>query len=224
MARGSRRFLVIHNVLRRFLTKSNSLRTARKLASGTNAQYHLTGDDVKKLIVAAEGARNKAIIRMLAETGIRRFELAGLTVEDIRLDSGQIVIRSGKGSKSRVVPITETLSHRLSTLIASETCGPLFRSQAGGPLSLRQINRIVARTGRIAGVDNPNPRHGQITCHLFRHTFARLWKERHGSIETLARILGHAQPSTTWLLYGTESQQDVQRNYDEVMSKLEFTK
>jgi integrase/recombinase XerD len=211
-------------MLRTIITMSDDTRTARKRAPGTDAQYHLTGDQVNRLIAAAEGARNKAIIRLLAETGIRRFELAGLTVEDIRLDGGQIVIRSGKGSKSRVVPMTETLSRGLSTLTVGETSGPVFRSQSGGALSLRQINRIVASTGRRAGVDNPNPRHGQITCHLFRHTFARLWKERRGSIETLARILGHAQPSTTWALYGTESQQDVQRNYEEVMSKLEFTK
>ena len=172
------------------------------------------------MITSAEGARNKAIIRMFAETGIRRFELASLTVTDIRFDHSQIVIRNGKGRKSRVVPITERLKRDLLPLVGNRTSGPVFRSQSDRPLSLRQLNRIVAQTGRLARVTNPNPRYQQITCHLFRHTFARLWKERRGSIETLTRILGHAQASTTWSLYGTESQQDVQRNFEATIKRM----
>ena len=55
---------------------------------------------------------------------------------------------------------------------------------------------------------------GHLTCHLFRHTFARHWKQRGGDIESLAQILGHASSATTVDLYGTLSIDDVQANYD----------
>lgn len=213
-ASNTRRFFVIHNFMRRKATKTTSH------GNGSNAQYHLTGEEVGRLIAGAAGQRNKAIIRMFAETGIRRFELALLMIPDVRLDNRQIVIRSGKGSKSRVIPITEQLKRELRTLLEGQSTGPVFRSHSGGPLSLRQLNRIVALTGARAKIVNPNPRHRQITCHLFRHTFARLWKQRQASIETLSRILGHAHAATTWSLYGTESQLDVQRNYEAAIGHM----
>lgn len=219
-ARRPRRFFVFNQLLRRYGTTKTSRRRNRARTNGSNAQYHLTGAEIIRLIAAARGARDKAIIRLFAETGVRRFELAALRVEDLRLTSGELVIRAGKGSKSRVVPIADRLRGALYELTVSRDCGPVFRTAAGKALSLRQINRIVATVGRAAGVENPNPRHRQITCHLFRHTFARLWKERQGSIETLARILGHSRPSTTWSLYGTESQRDVQRNYREIIGDM----
>jgi integrase len=81
------------------------------------------------------------------------------------------------------------------------------------------VNRIVTAAGERAGVKNPNPASdGRLTCHLFRHTFARHWKQRGGDIESLAQILGHASSSTTVDLYGTLSIDDVQQNYDRIVS------
>jgi integrase/recombinase XerD len=150
----------------------------------------------------------------------RGFELRQLATSDVRFDQSQIIIRSGKGKKSRVVPISEGLKSELRSLVGDRNTGALFCSGASGQLSLRQLNRIVAMAGQRAGIANPNPRHRQITCHLFRHTFARLWKQEQGSIETLSRILGHAHASTTWSLYGTESQHDVQRNYEAAIGRM----
>jgi integrase len=82
------------------------------------------------------------------------------------------------------------------------------------------LNAIVAEAGRRAGVTNPNPKRSAITCHLFRHSFARLWKDRGGDIEALARILGHASVKTTWDLYGTQSLDDVRRHYRRVLERF----
>ena len=76
----------------------------------------------------------------------------------------------------------------------------------------------MTAAGERAGVKNPNPASGgRLTCHLFRHTFARHWKQRGGDIESLAQILGHASSATTVDLYGTLSIDDVQDNYDRLM-------
>src|SRR5439155_26139763 len=98
--------------------------------------------------------------------------------------------------------------------------GPLFLSNRAGALTPRQINRIVIHAGLLAGVKNPNPASdGHLTCHLFRHTFARHWKQRGGDIESLAQILGHSSSSTTVDLYGTLSIDDVQASYDKITSE-----
>lgn len=219
----SRLLLAIRKTTFRRTTGTKQGRTgSNNRQTGSNAQYNLSSAEVNRIIAAASGIRNRAIVRLFAETGIRRFELASLFVTDIKHERRAIVIRNGKGRRPRVVPITRRMQLELADVIGATTDGPVFRSTSGSTLSLRQINRIVATAGRLAGVENPNPRSRNVTCHLFRHTFARLWKERRGSIETLAHILGHARPSTTWSLYGTESQHDVQRNYDETVAKLGF--
>lgn len=156
-------------------------------------------------------------MRTLADTAIRRAELVALDVRDIALESHEITVRAGKGGKQRVVPITEELAQDLRFLVGRRATGPLFLSLRQGPLTVRQLNRVVRRVGELAGVENPNPDADGITCHLFRHTFARQWKARGGDIETLTNILGHASSATTVDLYGTQSVEDMKENYRKVM-------
>jgi integrase len=75
----------------------------------------------------------------------------------------------------------------------------------------------VAQAGVRSGIRNPNPKYQHLTCHLFRHSFARVWKARGGSIESLSKILGHESVRTTWDEYGSESLEDVRRNYAKIM-------
>jgi site-specific recombinase XerD len=116
------------------------------------------------------------------------------------------------------VPITEELASDLRLLVGRRATGPLFLSNRAAALTPRQVNRIVAHAGELAGVKHPNPSsEGQLTCHLFRHTFARHWKQRGGDVESLAQILGHSSSSTTVDLYGTLSIDDVQEHYERLM-------
>lgn len=185
------------------------------------SQFALKPADIRKLIYAAPTPRERCIVRTLAETGIRRAELVALDVRDVALEAHEINVRSGKGGKQRVVPITEELAQDLRFLVGRRAVGPLFLSLRQGSLTVRQLNRVVRRVGEIAGVENPNPDAGGITCHLFRHTFARQWKARGGDIETLTNILGHASSATTVDLYGTQSVQDMKENYRRIMGTAE---
>lgn len=183
------------------------------------SQYSLSASEIDRILEAAETLRDRVILQLLVETGIRRFEAAALKVQDVRLDERLLIIRQGKGERSRLVPITDSLCGILAKLIGAGKSGPVLKSRNGGHLSLRQFNRIVAEVGRRAGVHNPNPDRRNITCHLFRHSFARRWKKNNGSIESLSRILGHTSVKTTWDLYGTESMEDVRKNYADLMNK-----
>lgn len=164
--------------------------------------------------------RDRCLVATLAVTGMRRAEVAALDVRDLDLEARRLTIRSGKGNKQRTVPITEELGSDLRLLIGKRAIGSLFLSNRGAALTPRQVNRIVAHAGELAGVKNPNPStDGHLTCHLFRHTFARHWKQRGGDIESLAQILGHASSATTVDLYGTLSIDDVQASYDKITSE-----
>jgi integrase len=182
-----------------------------------NAEFSLTAEQVRRLIVAAPCSRDRALIRLLAETGLRRHEAAQLNVGDVDLEKRLVIVRNGKGNKLRVVPITTQLAVELGDLVSTSRSGAVFVSRQVRQLSLRQINRIVARAGKTASIHHPNPKYREITCHLLRHTFARLWKAHGGSIESLSKILGHSSVKTTWDVYGTESLADIRRNYDATM-------
>lgn len=152
---------------------------------------------------------------MLADTAVRRAELVALDIRDLDLERRQLVVRSGKGQKRRVVPFTDELASDLRIYLDRRTTGPLFLSQRRRALSVRQLNRIVKHVGELAGVRHPDPdSDGAITPHLFRHTFARHWKQAGGDIESLRNILGHAHATTTIDLYGSLSMDDIQSTYD----------
>lgn len=185
-----------------------------------NAEYHLTQGQLQALIAGAVNQRNRALIALFVETGIRRFEAAELESQDVDLGAGWLVVRRGKGGRLRLLPLSPRLCDLLRPLVATSPAGPLFRTVRGRALSTRQINRIVAHTGQRAGLHNPNPLRRHITCHLIRHSFARLWKDAGGNIETLAKILGHVSVKTTWDLYGTQSIEDVKRHYHDLIDQI----
>lgn len=185
-----------------------------------DSEYHLTKREVQKLINAAESFRDRCIIKMFAQTGIRRFELRNLDVRDLDVERRLIHIREGKGGKSRTIPCSEDLLGDLKHLLHTRKTGPVFLSNRGQALTLQMLNNIVAKAGRQAGLQNPNPKYTHINCHLFRHTFARLWKDAGGSLESLSKILGHTSIKTTLDEYGTESLETVQRNYQGTIAEM----
>jgi integrase len=205
-------------VMRTSLSRNPAKRTSGIRRQLENSQFALKPAEVRKVIYACASPRDRCLVATLAVTGMRRAEVAALDVRDLDLATRRLTIRSGKGNKQRTVPITEELGSDLRLLVGRRGTGPLFLSNRAAGLTPRQVNRIVAHAGELAGIKNPNPASdGRITCHLFRHTFARHWKQRGGDIESLAQILGHASSATTVDLYGTLSIDDVQASYDRVV-------
>lgn len=186
-----------------------------------NSEFHLKPSDIKKVIYSSTlSFRDRCILKALAFTAMRRAELAALDVRDIDFTKRLIHIREGKGGKSRIVPMSDELASDIHHLVEHRKTGAVFVSQRGGNLTPRQVNWIVARAGDLAGVENPNPNYEHLTCHLFRHSFAREWKKRGGSIESLSKILGHTSIKTTLDEYGTEDLADVQDNYRKIMQDI----
>jgi integrase/recombinase XerD len=185
-----------------------------------NSEFCLKPAQIRRIIDKAGTFRNRCIIKAFAQTGIRRAELVALDIQDIDLVQRLMHIRNGMGGTARFIPLTSELAEDLKRLMGGLKSGPVLQSRNGGKLTVRQINWIVAQAGKRAKVKNPNPKYRNVNCHLFRHSFAREWKKRRGSIESLSKILGHASVKTTLDVYGTEGLGDVQRNYESVMAKI----
>ncbi len=185
-----------------------------------NSEFHLRPAQIQRIIEKAGSFRNSCLVKLLALTGMRRAELVALDAPDLDFAEQIIHVRNGKGGKARIIPMLKNLADDLFGLIAVRKSGPVFLSRTGRRLTLRQVNWIVAKAGVQAKVKNPNPKYRNVNCHLFRHSFAREWKKRRGSIESLSTILGHASVKTTLDVYGTEGLGDVQRNYEHIMSKI----
>jgi len=188
------------------------------------SDYHLTGDQIHVLIYEGprpgrHQLRDRARLKTLAYTGLRRHEAAALDARDVDLGARRIIVRAGKGGKSRAVPISAEPASDLAILLARRQTGPVFVSDVGRmpPLSIRQVSRIVAEAGLRSGVSSPYPRAEQLGCHILRHSFARRWHQAGGNVRALADILGHASTSTTLDLYGTPSEADVRADYDRII-------
>lgn len=200
--------------------------------------YYLTREEIRKIILCAPSLRDRVIIKILARTGMRRGELRSLDVPDVNFEKRQIYIRSGKGNKSRTVPVdSDTLqdirfyiggralfmrqqSHDMPESEALGSTGKLITSNKRDSISLKQINEICTKCGRIAGVRHPNPAKKDITPHLFRHSFARMMLEKGMRMEEVQKMLGHSSIKTTIDVYGTPGMETVQKNYEKIIEDV----
>lgn len=131
--------------------------------------------------------RNRAIILLLLDTGLRASELCSLTISDVDMQQRRITLLS-KGSKTRTVKFSprtgEILWKYLATRPNARAGNALVTTLQGAPLDNGQLYQILHRIGKRAGVSNTHP-------HRFRHTFATEFLRNGGDPYTLQEILGH---------------------------------
>jgi site-specific recombinase XerD len=134
----------------------------------------LTDDQLEALRKATAGTafddrRDRAIIALFLDTGIRRAELAGLRVEDIDRDQ-DVAIVMGKGRRPRSVPYDHEAARDLDRYLRARKAHPradlpwLWLGKKGR-LTENGIAQLIRRRGREAGLEGIHP-------HLFRHRFA----------------------------------------------------
>ncbi len=135
--------------------------------------------------------RDKAIILVLLDTGLRVSELTRLTLSDIDLESGQIVVKpfgAGKKSKPRTVFIGNLSRSSLWRYLTGKDINPhdyVFTSKDNRPMDRHSIRKLLVYLGEKAELQSVYP-------HRFRHTFAIQYLRNGGDIYTLQRILGHS--------------------------------
>lgn len=158
----------------------------------------LTEDELRRLLKACEGRdlaarRDAAIIRLLIDTGMRRGEIAGLTMSDLDLDLALIRVL-GKGGRERRVPFGAKAARDLDRYLRVRAAHARSGDAAlwlgrKGPMTDSGITQILQGRTELAGID----RH--VWPHLFRHTFAHQWLQGEGGEGDLQRLAGWSSPA-----------------------------
>jgi integrase/recombinase XerD len=163
-----------------------------------------TDDEVKAMIDSFGTktyleARNKAIIAMLADTGLRAIEIRTFKVKTL-MDKDNIVVM-GKGNKERNVAITPALKKFLIKYERQKakyfkefasTEDNYFLNYTGGEISHTSLWNIIREAGKRANVED-----ARVSPHTFRHYYAVNALLNGKDLYTLSRLLGHSDVSTT---------------------------
>jgi integrase/recombinase XerD len=145
-----------------------------------------------------EGQRNRAILETLYSCGLRVSELTSLRYSDVYFDEGFIRVE-GKGSKQRLVPISEIAIHEIKNYLYDRNRIPvkkgfediLFLSRRGTALSRIMVFHIIKQQTEMAGV------HKNVSPHTFRHSFATHLLEGGANLRAIQEMLGHEKITTT---------------------------
>ena len=135
------------------------------------------------------GDRDRALLMLTLDTGIRHQELTDLAVGDVDIHTGQVIVRSGKGRKSRAVFIGAKTRRALLAYFrhreSLDNDNPLWAKRDGAALTKAGIRMLVRRAAERAGVDEPG-------MHEFRRAFAINSLRNGMDVATLQRLLGHS--------------------------------
>jgi len=202
-----RRFLVLRRFLRWVCRRIGALDPFRDLDPPPKPRHErdwLTHEEFKRLLDAAGkpernlpglAERDQLVLVTLVTTGLRRSELCALEWRDLELDGRKrtLLVRHGKGDKSRSQPIPARLANELLTLRDARQprpTDPVFCGLNGARLQETILADIIRRAATRAGIEK------HVTAHTLRHTAATWLRQERGDTRLVAEYLGHADLST----------------------------
>lgn len=168
----------------------------------------LTVKEIKKLLTTPSvttplEVRDRVLVETFYATGLRLSEARALDLADLDHQGREVVVRSGKGEKGRVVPITRSAYLRVIdyvSLVRPALCSrhpdsavALFLSQRGRRLGVRALADALKKLGRQAGLRKT------VKPHMLRRTFASTLLKAGVSVRHIQLLLGHADLNTTAL-------------------------
>ena len=176
-------------------------RSSRRVVS------YLRHDELESLLEAPDrrtmlGKRDHAVLLFLARTGARVSEAIAVNVADLRLERPTQVILHGKGSKDRVVPLSEDLAVVMQALIEERAIrkdpnAPVFVNARGHRLTRFGVRYILSRAAKAASQSTPGRVGRSVTPHVLRHTTAMHLLQSGVDLTTIQSWLGHVAVDTT---------------------------
>lgn len=204
-AKGLPRALDVDDAFRLVEAPTSTGRTShRKLSAAEEARHGLLR------------LRDQAMLELLYSTGLRVSEACGLDVTDIdrdRYGTPIVLVRRGKGGKSREVPLGGAADRALEAYLPARrelaaTGAALFVNAAGERLTPRSVQRMVKRWTIAGGV------HANATPHGLRHSFATHLLDEGVDLRSIQELLGHASLSSTQI-YTKVSLDHLMKVYDD---------
>lgn len=144
-----------------------------------------------------KGIRDRLILMMFYETGIRRAELLGMTDASVDLSTKQIKV-TGKRNKQRIVPFGEELESEIVAYqdareesLGQKTFPTLFVTEEGTAMNEARIAKIVKdNLSKVTTIKKRSP-------HVLRHSFATAMLNNHADLTSIQKLLGHESVATT---------------------------
>ncbi|AWL98594.1 tyrosine recombinase XerC [Bradyrhizobium amphicarpaeae] len=180
------------------LPKPLPMASAKRLADADER----AGEDRETWVLA----RDAAVMALLYGSGLRISEALGLKRREVpRPGEGDVLIVTGKGNKTRMVPVLQNVLQLVQDYAAMcpyplPAEGPIFVGARGGPLSPRIIQLAMERLRGALGLPD------SATPHALRHSFATHLLSRGGDLRAIQELLGHSSLSTTQIYTGIDSE------------------
>ena len=177
---------------------------------------HLKEEEIDTLFDVIKSRRDRAMFRVMLRCGLRVEEVANLTIGAIDLKRRRIFVHNGKGSKDRVVYISNDAYHALANYLkirSTSKAKEVFLVEKGvykgKPISVRGIQKRIEYYARKTGL--------KVSCHRLRHTMATQLLNAEAQLVTIQDLLGHNCITTTQK-YSNVSNLKVQRDYYKAMA------
>lgn len=159
-------------------------------------QFNLLMDATKHEATRTMQLRDRAVLCLLLDTGIRATELCTLKRADLHLGEDPHVLVHGKGNKQREVgPLGVECQRHLRRYLRGHEHELVILNRNGGPLNPGGLDQLLYRLRRWAG---PEFFEGiRVSAHTFRHTYAVNYLKAGGDVFTLSLLLGHTSVAVT---------------------------
>ena len=154
---------------------------------------------VDALTAALRTHRDQAMVAAMVLGGLRRCEVLGLRLEDLRVAERRVFIAEGKGGRQRLIPVSGRFFAAVAAYLDAErpvgtgtdrVFVVLKGPRRGQPLSARGMEEILTTARRRAGLDHA-------TCHELRHTCLTRLREAGMALEAVQAQAGHASIEST---------------------------
>lgn len=151
--------------------------------------------------------RDAAIVKLILFAGLRVGEIIQLRISDLIIAErkGTVVIREGKGTKRREIPLNVQARKALLEYLQIRPdveSNELFLGQRNQGVQSKTIQRAVQRFAKKVGLSN-------VTPHILRHSFAKALIDAGVSLEKVATLMGHSNLNTT-RIYTTPGEEDLE--------------
>ena len=155
--------------------------------------------EVDRLLAALRTGRDRAMVLAMVLAGLRRCEVLGLRIADVRAGDRRLFVAEGKGGHPRVVPVAGRFLQALGGYLHDERppAAPTDRlfvvlkgPRRGLPLSAEGLDEVLAGARRRAGLEHA-------TCHQLRHTCLTRLREAGMALEAVQAQAGHRSIEST---------------------------
>ncbi|MDF9830412.1 tyrosine recombinase XerC [Parabacteroides sp. PF5-6] len=189
-------------LMKQGIVSANPLRLVNGPKAKKALPYFVKESDMEQLLDGDgfdedfEGVRDRLIIELLYDTGMRRSELAGL--KDVDIDYGSMLIKvTGKRNKQRLIPFADGLKDMLCIYVEKRNDeigavgGSLLVKKSGKPINTSDIYTVVKkRLGEIPTLSKRSP-------HVLRHSFATSMLNNGAELNAVKELLGHNSLAST---------------------------